>query len=220
MTSQESGSTDGTSSSPSDSTGENGGVNPTPKTELPQPELPRWATKRAGTTPFSDERMAAYVGPRWESTYRAKLARFIEDPSFTPTWNWAAAVGSPFWFLYRKLYMAFLAFLILPNMLFGFVMRDPDPAVLKNPESPEAMTYIMMWGAVALSAAIAAGGTANWLLFRRARAATMVVTMQQVPEDVALARLARLGGTSMRPVVLFLLFSFLFAAITASAGAP
>ncbi|MEO7362538.1 MAG: DUF2628 domain-containing protein [Gemmatimonadaceae bacterium] len=213
MTMPDNGSANNSSSDASDSTTGNGVGAPPPHNELP-----RWATKQQSSAPFSDQRMAAYIGPRWESTYRAKLARFIEDPAFTPTWNWAAAIGSPFWFLYRKLYLSFLAFLILPNMVFGFVMGDQDPSVLKNPESPEAMTFVMMWVAVAVSAGIAAGGTANWFLFRRARAASMVVTMQQVPEDVAVSRLARLGGVSIRPVVLFLIFTLAFSLVTASAG--
>lgn len=212
MTTPDNGSANNGSPNTSDSSGSGGSAPP------PQNELPRWATKRQATTPFSDERMAAYIGPRWESTYRAKLARFIEDPAFTPTWNWAAALGSPFWFLYRKLYLSFLAFLILPQLLFGFVVSEQDPTVLKNPESPEAIAFVTMWVAVTISAGIAAGGTGNWFLFRRARAASMVVTMQQVPEDVALTRLARLGGVSIRPVVLFVLFSLAFSLVTASAG--
>ena len=189
MTTPENGSANNSSADSSNSTGGNGVSDPPP-----QNELPRWATKRQASAPLSDERMAAYIGPRWESTYRAKLARFIEDPAFTPTWNWAAALGSPFWFLYRKLYLSFLAFVTLPSVLLALVTGDQDKSVLNNPESPEAMMYAMMLIAVTISTCIAAGGTANWFLFRRARAASMVVTMQQVPEDVALSRLARLGG--------------------------
>ena len=85
----------------------------------PEPELPRWATKSMNASPFSDERMSAFIGPKWEKVYRRKLARFIADPAFTPTWNWAAAFGYPVWFLYRKLYLAFFAFACLG--LFGLV---------------------------------------------------------------------------------------------------
>lgn len=213
MSTQDNGSPEG-STPPTNSTGNGGDNSP------PQNELPRWATKRQASTPFSDERMAAYIGPRWESTYRAKLTRFFIDPAFTPTWNWAAALGWPFWFLYRKLYLSFVAFVVLPNVAFGFLTTNFDPAtVLKEPESPEAMQFVLMSAAVALSTAIAAGGTANWFLFRRARAASLVVSMQQVPEDVAISRLQRLGGVSLRPVVLFLAFSLIFSMVAASAGA-
>lgn len=212
MATQENGSSDN-STPPTNSTGNGGDSSP------PQNELPRWATKRQSSTPFSDERMAAYFGPRWESSYRAKLSRFFDDPSFTPTWNWAAALGSPFWFLYRKLYAAGLLFVLVPNLVLQLVMADRDATVLTNPDSPEAMQYLMMVGAIAFSAAIAAGGTANWFLFRRARAASLVVTLQQVPEDVAISRLQRLGGVSLRPVVLFLVISAVFSMVAASLGA-
>ncbi|MEO7996448.1 MAG: hypothetical protein ABI852_03325 [Gemmatimonadaceae bacterium] len=213
MAMQDNGVSDNSSSDQSNTSGDKD-----PGTPQPNNELPRWATKRSATTPFSDERMAAYIGPRWESTYRAKLARFFVDPAFTPTWNWAAALGSPFWFWYRKLYAAGILFAFLPNLFFGLVVTNTDSSVLQNPESPEAMQYVMMLAAVGVSSCIAAGGTANWFLFRRARAASMVVTLQQVPEDVALSRLQRIGGVSLRPVVLFLIFSALFSMVAASAG--
>ena len=185
----------------------------------PHNELPRWATKSSASTPFSDARMSAYIGPRWESTYRAKLSQFFVDPSFSVTWNWAAALGSPFWFLYRKLYAAGLAFMIVPNLMFGSVLTNNDPTVLERPESPEAIQYMMIWVAITISSAIAAGGTANWLLFRRARAASMVVSMQQVPEDVAISRLHQLGGVSLRGVIVFFVLSIVFAMMFSSKGA-
>ena len=163
--------------------------------------------------------MSAYIGPRWESTYRAKLSQFFVDPSFSVTWNWAAALGSPFWFLYRKLYAAGLAFMIVPNLVFGSVLTNNDPTVLERPESPEAIQYMMIWVAITISSAIAAGGTANWLLFRRARAASMVVSMQQVPEDVAISRLHQLGGVSLRGVIVFFVLSIVFAMMFSSKGA-
>lgn len=199
----------------------NGGASDSgPEHPAPPNELPRWATKQSASTPFSDARMAAYIGPRWESTYRAKLSQFFVDPTFTVTWNWAAALGSPFWFLYRKLYAAGLLFMIVPNLVFGAAMANNDPTVLERPESPEAIQYMMMWMAVTVSGAIAAGGSANWLLFRRARAASLVVSMQQVPEDVAISRLNQLGGVSLRGVVVFCVLSIVFAMVFSSKGAP
>lgn len=197
-----------------ESAGDTGSPNPPP-----QNELPRWAMKSVASTPFSDARMAAYIGPRWESTYRAKLSRFFVDPSFTVTWNWAAALGSPFWFLYRKLYMAAMAFMLIPNFAFSLVMADRDPKVLERPESPEAIQYIIMWVGVTISAGIAAGGTANWFLFRRARAASLLVSVQQVPEDVAISRLQSLGGVSARGVLLFFAIALVLSMVLSSKGA-
>ena len=216
MSTHESG-TPGPDPSPTDSNGsagDSGSQHPAPHNELP-----RWATKPANSTPFSDARMAAYIGPRWESAYRAKLSQFFADPTFAVTWNWSAALGSPFWFLYRKLYAAGLAFMIVPNLVFGSVMSTNDPSVLERPESPEAIQFMMIWVAVTISSAIAAGGTANWLLFRRARAASLVVSMQQVPEDVAISRLQQLGGVSLRGVIVFFVLSIVFAMVFQSKGA-
>lgn len=181
--------------------------------------LPPWANKPSASTPFSEARMAAYIGPRWESTYRAKLAQFFEDPSFAVTWNWAAALGSPFWFLYRKLYMSFILFMIVPQLALGMLMVNDPPKSLVDINAPEVRQYMIMWVGMTLSTAIAAGGTGNWFLFRRARAASLLVSMQQGPEDVAISRLQRLGGVSVRSVIVFFAISMIFSVIAASAGA-
>ncbi|MEP6834139.1 MAG: DUF2628 domain-containing protein [Gemmatimonas sp.] len=203
---------------PPDSSGKSGSS--APQDPVPHNELPRWATKQAASTPFSDARMAAYIGPKWESTYRAKLSRFFEDPSFVATWNWAAALGSPFWFLYRKLYLAFILFCALPNVALLLLTNGDPPPRTSDPESPEVIRFVVLMGAVALSSAIAAGGTANWFLFRRARVKSLVVSMQQLPEDVAVSRLQRLGGVSLRPVVVFWAVIIVMQLLASSMGAP
>ena len=160
--------------------------------------------------------MAAFIGPRWESYYRRKLARFSDDPSFTPTWNWAAALGCPFWFLYRKLFFAFVAFSIIPGYAFA-ALSKPDQATaqlfqsLKNAspeeqskvfEHPEVLALVYLFVGISLSTIIAAGGTANWLLYRRARAAAIIVSVQQMPEDAAITWLRKNGGVTLLPAVL------------------
>lgn len=184
-----------------------------------QNQLPPWANKPSASTPFSEARMAAYIGPRWESTYRAKLAQFFDDPSFAVTWNWAAALGSPFWFLYRKLYMSFILFMIVPQIALGLLMVNDPPKSLVDINVPEVRQYLIMWVGMTVSTSIAAGGTGNWFLFRRARAASLLVSMQQGPEDVAISRLQRLGGVSIRSVIVFFAISLIFSMIAASAGA-
>lgn len=164
----------------------------------PEPELPRWATRAADTGPLRDARLAAFIGPRWENTYRAKLARFLADPAFTPTWNWAAALGAPWWFLYRKLYFAFLAFTFLPSVALRY-LTNSDITSVPSVDTPDGRSMVVMMMGVVFSSCLAAGGTANWLLFRRARAATMVVSLQQLPEDAALALLRRIGGVNPLP---------------------
>ncbi|MGV3708941.1 MAG: DUF2628 domain-containing protein [Gemmatimonas sp.] len=200
------------SSTPQNASG-NGQHTPSPN------ELPPWANKPSASTPFSEARMAAYIGPRWESTYRAKLSPFFEDPAFAVTWNWAAALGQPFWFLYRKLYMSFILFIIVPQLAMGLLMANDPPKAFDDINSPEMRQYLIMWAGVSFSTAIAAGGTGNWFLFRRARAASLLVSMQQGPEDVAISRLQRLGGVSLRSVVVFFAITTLFYMMTVAAGA-
>ena len=188
---------------------------------VPEPELPRWATKAQVATPFSDARMAAYIGPRWESSYRQKLAGFFADPAFSVSWNWAAFFVGPMWFLYRKLYLAFGIFWVASQVLGARVLAGIDRESLSAEalSTPEGKPILMMLAGIYLTIHLASAGTANWLLFRRARAATLIVTIQQVPEDVAISRLQRLGGVAALPVVLLLLLTAALAIAAAMAPA-
>ena len=91
------------------------------------------------------------------------------DASFVPTWNWAAALATPFWFLYRKMYLWFALFFFAPQLMLGWLVPDVSTAVtpeaLLKPENEQALLVIF---GVQLSVHLAAGGVANWLLFRRA----------------------------------------------------
>ena len=78
--------------------------------------LPGWALKPKRTGELTDESLEAFIGPRWERTYKRKLASFRDDPTFVPTWNWSAALVPTLWFLHRKLYLAFLSFVVLPQL--------------------------------------------------------------------------------------------------------
>ncbi|MBC8088640.1 MAG: DUF2628 domain-containing protein [Phycisphaerae bacterium] len=187
---------------------------------IPEPELPRWATKSKIASTFSEDRMAAYIGPRWESTYRRKLTGFFADPAFTVSWNWAAFVVGPLWFLYRKLYLAFSLFFLASQSLYSYLLMGFDPAQLgaglTNPANrPALITVVGLTFAIHLASA----GTANWLLYRRARFKSLIVTLQQVPEDVAVSRLQRLGGVNVAPIVLLVLLQLAFAVVAVLAPA-
>lgn len=146
----------------------------------------------------------AFIGPKWETYYGRKLARFIADPAFTPTWNWAAAFGYPFWFLYRKLYLAFFTFTCLGLFVLPALFPTLDAKSVQAMLEGKGMSDdTIVFTGVTISLFIMAGGTANWLLFRRARAAAMIVAMQQLPEESALAWLRRNGGVNVRQTVLF-----------------
>ena len=181
------------------------------------PPLPSWATpKTAGGPPAPDSPLdrqyGAFVGSRWPA-YRRKFAPFFADARFQPTWNWAAALSVPvgaLWFLYRKLYLPFVFFTMAPGFVFRMLwegdlpMREvPNPLDPKGPPLPILTrdAALVMLGVV-LSAAVLAGGTANFLLFRRASAAIRVVAPRAPDAEGALALLRRIGGTSWRAVLI------------------
>jgi hypothetical protein len=140
-----------------------------------------------------DERLEAFIGPKWP-TYQKKFAPFLQDPSFVPTWNWSAALGMPYWFLYRKLYLAFVIFVFAPGIAASLMMGPNEAPAVTSLVQPGMQRSTMISMAFVLSAMVAAGGMGNWLLFRRARAATQFVAMQQLPETEARVMLTRLGG--------------------------
>ncbi len=173
---------------------------------MPEPYTPPWTIRPSVNGDLSDEKLALFIGPRWE-TYKRKLAVFREDPGFVPTWNWAAALTCPVWFLYRKLFLAFAAFFILPNLAFlGLTGTDLQltPAAALQPENA---WLVYTKAGVFISTVIAAGGTANWLLFRRARAAIRLVSAQKMPAPQAATLLGRVGGVSRTGPWLFVALS-------------
>ena len=199
------------------------------------PPLPSWATpKTVGGAPAPDSPLdrqyAAFVGARWP-LYRRKFAPFFADQRFQPTWNWAAALTLPFgalWFLYRKLYLPFVFFAMVPGILFGFLWGDqfplrqvPNPIDAEAPAisilTPDAALVLM---GVLLSSAILSGGTANFLLFRRATAAIRVVAPRAPDAEGALTLLRRIGGTSWRAVLIGVSVLIFLNLLSGQAGAP
>lgn len=202
---------------PSDGAADDGGDRPAAPPEAPDNPLPAWFNRR---TPgeLRDGEMAAFIGPRWESSYRKKLASFRVDPSFVPTWNWAAALApSGLWFLYRKLYLAFAAFFIIPSLAVQWLTGTDQSMTMANLQSPENAWLRGMYVAVYLSTVLAGGGTANWLLFRRARAAAKLVELQALPEPEADRLLKRIGGVN-RGGLAFMLAVVIMSALAAFRG--
>ena len=177
----------------------------------PEPELPAWAKPRAPSGQVPETEMAVFIGRKWERTYRRKFAPFLEDSSFVPTWNWSAALSAgiamPFWFLYRKLYLVFAAFFMLPSFALRWLTQSDTILTRENVQAPENRSLVMMLLAILLSSAIAAGGTANWFLYRRARAATRLVSMQQLSGPESMSLLQRIGGVNRGGTILFVVLS-------------
>ena len=177
------------------------------------PPLPQWAQPKPSAVPTEgsqlDLRYEAFVGPRWP-TYRRKFKPFFEEPRFQPTWNWSAALFSPAWFLYRKLYLPFVFFVLAPSMAFGLLWKgDPPKAadVAANPQLVQDFQLVLL--GVQLSVMVLAGGTANYLLFRRARAA-IALAEQRAPDMETLELiLTRLGGVNLTGVAVLLVLTSL-----------
>lgn len=176
------------------------------------PPLPSWATRPSRGSPapgsVNDQQLEAFIGPRWPA-YRRKFGPFFEDPHFVPTWNWAAALLPPMWFLYRKLYVPFVFFFLLPGVAFGLLWGGEPPThlvagVLPGRPPLPVLTddAALLLAGVLLSNAILAGGTANFLLFRRAQAAIRVIVPRSPSADAALPLLQRVGGVSWRAVAI------------------
>lgn len=174
----------------------------------PPDSLPTWARTRPGGAPVPgsarDRQFAAFVGPRWE-TYRRKFAPFFDDPTFQPTWNWAAALSSllgplvgPFWFFYRKLYLVGVVIWMLPSMLLSLLWRgDQITLELVQGNSPAADDIRLLAVGVLLSTTVLAGGVANFLLFRRGQAAIRLVESQAASAEQGLPLLARVGRVNV-----------------------
>ncbi len=165
-----------------------------------------------------EQRLAVFVGPKWETSYRKKFKPFLDDASFVPTWNWAAALASPFWFLYRKMYWWFLMFFFAPQLVLGWLVpgvAEIKPDELLLPENEQALLVMM---GLQLSVHLAAGGVANWLLYRRASTAIRVVDMQPMAAGDSLQLLKRVGGVS-RGLTFGLVALFVVLALAGMAGA-
>ncbi len=139
--------------------------------------------------------MRAFIGPKWDEPYKRKLAPFFEDPAFVPTWNWSAFLATPLWFLYRKLYFAFILFMFAPGIALSIVLGpEARLPITADPTDPEVIRTAITVFSFTLSGMIAAGGTGNWLLFRRARVVTQFAESQNLPENQALELISNFGG--------------------------
>ena len=186
--------------------------------EAPNNELPNWAqnqNQQRSLEQPSDSDMEAFIGPKWDKVYRRKMAPFFEEASFVPTWNWSAAIAfPPAWFLYRKLYLPFAFFFLLPGIAFRVLTGTDKPLTMAAMQLPENEWLLVMNAAVFVSTMLASGGTANWFLYRRARAANRLVVQQQLPRAEEELLLRRVGGVNTLATSLFVALSMMLAAAT------
>jgi hypothetical protein len=179
---------------------------PDPRANAPAPAP--WEPKPAVPAPDSpaDRLWAAFIGPQWR-TYRRKFTPFFEDGRFTPTWNWPAALFAPIWFLYRKLYLPFVFFWLAPSLVFRLMWRGDaatvPSTVTARPGAPLDDAALTLIGAQ-LAVMFLAGGTANYLLYRRGHAAVRLLAERGAPAEQALPLLGRVGGTNRVAVAVVL----------------
>lgn len=200
---------------------------PTP----PSSQTPPWARPSGGPPqPGSalDEQFAAFIGPRW-ARYRRKFTPFFDEPRFQPTWNWSAALTLPFgapWFLYRKLYLPFVFFVLVPGLAFTLLWGSEIPfETVPNPVDPNAPPFrfptaeagLVLTG-VMISACILAGGTANYLLFRRASAAIQILAPRAPDAAARIPLLRRVGGVSWTSVAVGVGIMLLMQLLGAASG--
>ena len=192
---------------------------------MTEPPLPTWARpKPQGGAPAPGSALElqyeTFIGPRWE-TYRRKFAPFFAEPRFQPTWNWSAALFSPIWFLYRKLYLPFVFFWIAPGMLFGLLWKGEPPKAADISANPELMRdFRLVLLGVQLAAMVLAGGTANYLLFRRARAAIMLAEQRAPDAETLELILTRLGRVNLTGVVVVIVMMAVAGLVMSAGSAP
>jgi len=190
---------------------------------MTQPPLPSWATPKPSgpPTPGSalDQQFETFVGPKWE-TYRRKFAPFFDEPRFTPTWNWSAALFTPVWFLYRKLYLPFVFFWLAPGLVLTLLWNGEPPKTVDVTANPELVKdFQLVLAGIQLSAMLLAGGTANYLLFRRARAAIVLAEQRAPDTDTLELILTRLGGVNRTGVAVVLVLMGLVVLMKVGGGA-
>ena len=114
--------------------------------------------------------LQVYVGENWEPHYHEVFARLlkarVDGTSAGWTWNWPAAIV-PVWFLYRRLYLAFFAFLLVFTLI-----NITDQAAAGSPDggSPVALLFLVLVPVMGVSG--------DRLLFRKAYSKVISATNQ------------------------------------------
>ena len=117
------------------------------------------------------------------------------------------------------MYLPFLFFVMAPSIALGILWKGEPPKatdVTANPQLVQDFQLVLL--GVQLSVMVLAGGTANYLLFRRARAA-IVLAEQRAPDIETLELiLSRLGGVNLTGVVVLLALSIVAGIVMAGGG--
>ena len=64
-----------------------------------------------------EERYKAVIGPKNQEYYLRHFERFDDAGKAGATWNWSAALFSFFWFIYRRMWLLALGYVVAANVL-------------------------------------------------------------------------------------------------------
>ncbi len=168
-------------------------------------------TEHDGASGMDDERwLELFIGANWYEHYRERIEGFLLGDRAAASWNWAAFFV-PGWYLYRKLYGWFFAFLALSS---GFYILVSVAAVAEAPK----LTLLFVAGYFAVP--FLQGMFGDYLVYKRGR---RVVDGARSRFDSATARRAvtNMGGTSVIALLLLLLpFGVIFIGMLAAIAIP
>ena len=158
------------------------------------PVEPARAAHEPPPGPSTEEHLnALFVGRNWGGYYKRQFDHLTAHGGrFEVTWNWAAALA-PGWYLYRKLWLPFLAWVGLSYVLIAVV-----GALTPGSDGQLVAALFMVAGLL-----IGQGMLGNFLLFRRAHRVIADVGSVYDSGQVRAAEVSRRGGVALwAPVVI------------------
>jgi hypothetical protein len=160
--------------------------------------------------PPPDERLnALYVGRHWCPYYQARFDRFVANGGrFEATWNWAAALV-PGWLLYRKLWLAAVAWAGLGCVLGAIV------GALAILGVDGGMVAVIAGVAMVL---VSQGVCGNFLVFSRAQRVIADVVAVRDTAEARGAAVARRGGVA--PLAPWLVYAIVLGGLYAAIQYP
>lgn len=141
--------------------------------------------------PAGEERLRAAIGPR--ADYYLRRWRGMDAKGGKTSWNWPACLASLYWFLYRKMWLAAVVFL-LANIVVSMV-----PAVV-----PIRNTYVLL---LLIGLTFLTGAYGNFLYRRQIE--------KLVAGPATLDELRARGGTSPLALGIALALTVALAALAA-----
>ncbi|WP_297630307.1 DUF2628 domain-containing protein [uncultured Clostridium sp.] len=78
----------------------------------------------AGEASISNHDLYTYIGPK-NLDYYARIFKIHQGSDNFVSWNWCSFFFTPFWLLYRKMYLWFLVFMIAESIIDTFSFMFP-----------------------------------------------------------------------------------------------